>query len=96
MLSIVRRKINKNHPTQSLFDGIMNIEELKKEVEKLSEKQQTMIEMSKEISRLAEEENVECLNQMPLLYKLQLKKALGNVGNSGLARQIKREQGFDF
>lgn len=74
----------------------MELEELKKEVEELSEKQQRMIELSKEISELAEDSNIAHLNDMPLLYKLQLKKALGHAGNSSLARRIKREGGFDF
>ena len=74
----------------------MELENLKKDVEKLSEKQQNIIKLSKEVASIAEEFTVEYLNKLPLLYKIQLKKALGNAGNQNLARRIKREGGFDF
>lgn len=74
----------------------MGKDELKKEVEKLSEKQQRLIELSKEVTRLAEESEIESLNEMPLLYKMQLKKALNSRGKSSISKHIKREGGFDF
>lgn len=75
---------------------MMELDNLKKDVEKLSEKQQEIIKLSKEVADIAEDSNIEYLNELPLLYKMQLKKALGNAGNQSLAKRIKREGGFDF
>jgi len=66
----------------------MNHEKLKKAIEELSEEDLNRIRILKNISKKVEDTTIEEINKMPLLYRLELRKALEEMGDEEKARKI--------
>lgn len=67
----------------------MNNEKLKESIEKLSEQDLSRIKLLKSISEKVEDTSIEEINSMPLLYRLELRKALEEMGENEKARKIR-------
>ncbi|MCJ7450637.1 MAG: hypothetical protein MUP58_02750 [Candidatus Nanohaloarchaeota archaeon QJJ-9] len=63
-------------------------DKLKETVEKLSEHEIQKIKLLKEISRLTEDAELAKINEMPLLYRMEIQKALDEYGENEIASKI--------
>jgi len=63
-------------------------DELKQLAEKLSEQEFERLKILKQVSRLVEEMDISDINELPSLYKLEIKKSLEEHGNEQLAAKI--------
>ncbi len=66
----------------------MSTENLKKKIETLSEQDLSRIKTLKKINEIVKESSVEEMNKMPLLYRLELRKALEELGEDEKAQKI--------
>ncbi len=66
----------------------MSNENLKKKIETLSEQDLSRIKTLKKINEIVKESSVEEMNKMPLLYRLELRKALEELGEDEKAQKI--------
>ena len=66
----------------------MEQEKLKKAIEELSEEDLNRIRILKNIGRKVEDTSIDDINSMPLLYRLELRKALEEMGEDEKARKI--------
>lgn len=64
-------------------------EELKDAVEELSEEEFRRLQLLRTIVNIATEMDTEELNQLPSLYRIEIKKALRESGNQQRADQIR-------
>lgn len=62
--------------------------ELKQAVEKLSEQEFERLKHLRKIANIMEDVSIEEVNAMPTLYRLELKKALEELGNKADAEKI--------
>lgn len=66
----------------------MEPDRLKKALEDLSEHELKRLELLEEITDMVEDTGLEQINGMPLLYRLELRKVLGEMGKDNLAARI--------
>ncbi len=66
----------------------MSNESLKKQIERLSEQDLSRIKTLKRIDQMVKDAKVEEINEMPLLYRLELRKALEELGKEEKAQEI--------
>ena len=66
----------------------MSNDNLKKKIETLSEQDLSRIKTLKKINEIVKESSVEEMNKMPLLYRLELRKALEELGEDEKAQKI--------
>ncbi|MDY6778210.1 MAG: hypothetical protein SVU32_06065 [Candidatus Nanohaloarchaea archaeon] len=64
-------------------------EELKEAVERLSEQEFERLQLLKKIASIVEQADMGEINSMPTLYRLEIKKALEELGNQHAASRIK-------
>lgn len=67
----------------------MENKKLKEAIEKLSEQDLSRIKILKSINKKVKEAEIEEINKMPLLYRLELIKALDEMGETEKAQKIK-------
>jgi hypothetical protein len=63
-------------------------EELKQAVEQLSEHEFKRLRILKKVSKLVDDADLSEINTLPELYKIQIKKALEELGSNRKASQI--------
>ncbi len=66
----------------------MSNDTLKKQIERLSEQDLSRIKTLKRINHIVKESTIEEMNDMPLLYRLELRKALEELGEDKKAQEI--------
>ncbi len=66
----------------------MSAEDLKECIEELSEHEVKRAEIIKNLSEIARNLDIGEINELPVLYRIELKKALKEVGESELASSI--------
>lgn len=64
-------------------------EELKEAVEEISEEEFKRLRLLRTIVNIATEMDIEELNELPSLYRIEIKKALRESGNQQRADQIR-------
>ncbi|MCJ7429237.1 MAG: hypothetical protein MUP66_02490 [Candidatus Nanohaloarchaeota archaeon QJJ-5] len=64
-------------------------EKLKQAVEKLSEQEFERLKHLRKIASIMDDVSIDEINQMPTLYRLELKKALEELGNKQEAEKIR-------
>lgn len=64
-------------------------EELKQAVEQLSEQEFQRLQLLQQITDLATDMDVEDLNELPSLYRMEIKRALRESGEQRLADRIR-------
>ena len=74
----------------------MELEKLKEEVEKLTRKEQKIIELSREISNNLEEKSDKSLQDLSLIQKIRLERALDDLGKTDLSRKIKKTKAYKY
>lgn len=67
----------------------MNNKKLKEAIEELSEQDLSRIRVLKNIIEKVKDTSIDEINKMPLLYRLELRKALEEMGEDEKARKIK-------
>ncbi len=68
--------------------GKEKVEDLKKAIEKLSEQELEKVKTLKEVKKVSENVSTEKINSLPLLYRLELRKALEEIGEDEKALEI--------
>ncbi|MDY6777070.1 MAG: hypothetical protein SVU32_00265 [Candidatus Nanohaloarchaea archaeon] len=67
----------------------MRAKELKEAVEKLSENDIDRLKNMKKVAQIVEEADTSEINELPVMYRMEIKKALERLGKDNMASKLK-------